>query len=196
MWRQGIWLLVTALSLLLLCDLDYSLSLVSFFSCEMRKMDSIIFKGSFPFTFYDSVIPGGFSHLTFICKGHPAIYTIEVFSKSQMVLNKILCLEQDICGEMAHVRYDLFNSEQLSNGSLTHPVGITASQYYYKRPPLCSQKELPYYLVKTKWFPLCPHWSIFRSEHMILSLKESWTTHRKPVPNLTLALRTKLKFFP
>lgn len=118
-----------------------------------------------------------------------------------MVLNKISPLkrgkEQDVCAEMAHVRYDLFNSEQLSSGSLTHPKGSTASKYYYKRPQLCSQRELPYYLVKTKWFPLCAHSGQFLDqEHMILSLKESWPTHRNPVPSLILALRTKLESFP
>lgn len=83
-----------------------------------------------------------------------------------MVLNKILPLEQDICVEMAYVRYDLFNSEQLSSGSLTHPLGSTASKYYYKRPQLCSQKELPYYLVKTKWFPLCTHTGQFLDQNI------------------------------
>ena len=64
-----------------------------------------------------------------------------------MVLNKISPLkrgkEQDVCAEMAHVRYDLLNSEQLSSGSLTHPMGCTASKYYYKRPQWCSQRAAP-----------------------------------------------------
>lgn len=118
-----------------------------------------------------------------------------------MVLNKIFPLkkrkEQDVCAEMARVRYDLFNSEQLSSGSLTHPMGSTASKYYYKRPQLRIQRELPYYLVKTKWFPLCAHTGQFLDqEHMILSPKESWPTHRNPVPSLTLALRVMLESLP
>lgn len=118
-----------------------------------------------------------------------------------MVLNKISPLkrgkEQDVCAEMAHVRYDLFNSEQLSSGSLTHPMGSTASKYCYKRPQWCSQRELPHYLVKTKWFLLYAHTGQFLDqEHMILSLKESWPTHRNPVPTLILAFRTKLESFP
>ena len=85
-----------------------------------------------------------------------------------MILNKISPLkrgkEQDVCVEMAHVRYDLFNSEQLSSGSLTHPMGSTAGKYYYKRPQLCSQRELPYYPVENKVVSsLHPHGSIFRS---------------------------------
>lgn len=102
--------------------------------------------------------------------------------------------EQDVSAEMAHVRYDLSNSEQLSSGSLTHPMGSTASKYYHKRPQLCSQRELPYYLLKTKWFPLCVHISQFLDqEHMLLSLKESWPTNRNHVPSLTPALKTKLE---
>lgn len=102
--------------------------------------------------------------------------------------------EQDVTAEMAHVRYDLFNSEQLSSGSLTHPTGSTASKYYYKRPQLCSQRELPYYVVKTKRFPLCVHIGQFLDqEHTLLLLKESWPTNRNNVPSLTLALKTKLE---
>jgi hypothetical protein len=64
-----------------------------------------------------------------------------------MVLNKISPLkrgkEQDVCAEMAHVRYDLFNSEQLSSGSLTHAMGSTASKYVTKGPSGAARESCP-----------------------------------------------------
>lgn len=148
-----------------------------FFGCELlHLLDEKSLLSNLRVIFYDSIIPSEFSPLTCICKGHLAIHTVHVSGKLQMVLNKIFPLkrgkEQDAGTEMAHVRYDLFNSEQLSSGSLTHLMGSTASDYDYKRPQLCIQRELPYCLVKTKCFPLCTGAGQFLDqEHMILSRK-------------------------
>lgn len=108
-----------------------------FFGCELlHLLDE-----------YESIIPSESSPLTCICKGHLAIHTVHVFGKLQMVLNKIFPLkrgkEQDASTEMAHVRYDLFNSEQLSSGSLTHLLGSTASDCDYKGPNCASRESCP-----------------------------------------------------
>lgn len=89
------------------------------------------------------------------------------FGKLQKVLNKIFPLkrgkEQDAGAEMAHVRYDLFNSEQLSSGSLTHPMGSTASEHDYKGAKLCIQRAALLPSENKVLSSLCWHWSIFTS---------------------------------
>lgn len=86
-----------------------------FFGCELLYLlDEKSLLSNLRVMFYESIIPSEFSPLTCIYKGHLAIHTVYVFGKLQMVLNKIFPLkrgkEQDASAEMAHVRYDLFNS--------------------------------------------------------------------------------------